>query len=594
MKVTRTTHAPNNLKFAGGRGNPATSRQQHQQKAIFRMDKDHALWINGENSRPFAVCQGFVLKGKVVDADGRNPAYLIKFDSVLGKKVHVVLPVASMNSNDKMFRLLTDSGFEFPHAKIKNRMTALRMYLEDYCPTDVVYLRTVRDGWVVGPDGKLVYVFGDRVLGNASTKLKVFRTQAPKAARKGTGKDWIKLNKQLGDEPNAVLVACASLSSVLLYPFGLDSILLFLIGSSGSGKTALLKYGSSLFDEPSSLLTWAGTDNGIEASVLQRQHKNFVIDEVGQATPQQFERLSYLLTNAAGKLRADTQGRAVASQKTHSVGISAGEIAPVDWIEAKGGIAKQGQVARLIAVPTGMKHGVWSDVGEHQDGAAKTHYLLHEIDRVHGIAAERFCELIAGRVRQHRALFNAVSEDFARDICPEVHDHSGDSVPRRVLRHFALFAFAGLLAIEHKVLPWSDTQVFNAMRVTYLRWLTEYQARQPKTANSLLAPVRLFMESQRGSKFKALNTWRTDHEGTVAGFEHTFRDGDECFLFYPAFFSSQFCGEHADTLVLDALKNAGYLRAGPRGVPSIQVNMPGGGKGAKRGFYAVRSSILLG
>lgn len=570
------------------------SKRKRVIKAVLQMAKGFALYAKADNGRTQSICPSFDLLGKIVDADGRNPGYLIKFDSLLGKQEHVVLPLAVMNSADRIFKRLTDSGFEFPQENYKKRITAFCMYLEHFCPADVVYLRATRDGWITSPKGELIFVYGDRAFGAESIGLKVFRAQETDAICKGSSEEWIALNKQLGNEPIAVLIACAALSSVLLYPFGLDSILLFLVGPSGTGKTAALKYACSLFDTPNSLLTWAGTDNGIEAAALQRQHKPFVVDEVGQAAPQQFEKLSYLLTNAAGKLRANSHGHAVGREQTHSVGISAGEIAPIDLIEAKGRHAKQGQVARLIAIPALMKYGLWDDLGDHKDGAAKTHYLLREIDRVHGIAGKRFCKLVAGRIKEHKALFETVSEDFARDICAEAHQEHDDTVPRRVLRNFSLFAFSGLLAIEHKILPWNEAQVFTAMRVIFLRWLAGYQARQPRTADSLLAPVRLFLESQRGSKFKPLNTWRADHDGTVAGFEHAFRDGEECFLVYPAFFSSQLCGEHSEAAVLGALKDAAYLRTGPRGVPSIQVNLPGGGKGMKRGFYAIRKAILLG
>ena len=573
-------------------------KNKHQRtreiKAVFQMHKGNALLAKGDNGRVLEVCPAFSILGKVVDVDGRNPGYLIEFDSLLGKKQQAVLPIAAMNSPDRIFKVLADAGFNFPQDDIKSRISAVCMYLESYCPSDVLHFRVIRDGWMTGPDGKLIYVFNDKAYGGNSTGLRVFRTMPHDQVAKGSSVEWIALNKQLGDEPIAVLVACAALSSVLLFPFGIESILLFLIGSSGTGKTAGLRYASSFFDAPNSLLTWAGTDNGIEAAALQRQHKPLVIDEVGQATHQQFEKLSYLLTNAAGKLRANTLGNSVVPQQTHSVVISAGEIAPLDLMETKGRRAKQGQVTRLIAIPAVMKHGVWNSLGEHQDGAAKTHYLLREIDRVHGIAGRQFCKLVAGRIKQYKSLFAAVSEDFAKEICMEIHDGGKDGTPRRVLRHFALFAFAGLLAIEHKILPWSEMQVFNAMRVAYLRWHEEYKIRQPKTANCLLEPIRLFLESQRGSKFKPLDTWRVDHAGTVAGFEHKFRDGEECFLFYPAFFSSQLCGEQPEALILGALKDAGYLRTGSRGVPSIQVNMPGGGKEAKRAFYAIRKVILQG
>lgn len=256
MKATQAARA---TEVASRAISNSDSHRKRKINAVFQMAEGFALYAKGSDGSTHSVCPSFSVLGKIVDADGRNPGYLIRFSTLLGKSERIALPIAAMNSPDKIFRLLIDSGFEFPQENIKKRLTAFCMYLEHHCPQDVVYLRIERDGWITSPEGKLIYVYGERVYGQHSSKLKVYRTPSCGSLAKGTGKDWIALNRQFGNEPNAVLVACASLASVLLYPFGMDSILIFLIGSSGSGKTALLKYGCSFFDAPNSLLTWAGT-----------------------------------------------------------------------------------------------------------------------------------------------------------------------------------------------------------------------------------------------------------------------------------------------------------------------------------------------
>jgi hypothetical protein len=159
-----------------------------------------------------------------------------------------------------------------------------------------------------------------------------------------------------------------------------------------------------------------------------------------------------------------------------------------------------------------------------------------------------------------------------------------------VLRNFALFAFAGLLAVEKQIVPWSDKNVMDAVKRGYASWLADYQARQPMQDATLLAPIRLFFQSQRSSKFKPLNTWRDNHEGTVAGFEYVNRKGEHLFLVYPTYFKQHLCGDHSPQDVLAALRKANLLREGPRNVPTLQVFLPGTKQNAS--FYAIRPEIL--
>ncbi|XVJ70544.1 MAG: DUF927 domain-containing protein [Rhizobacter sp.] len=554
------------------------------------MHHGFGLHVASSDGKSVEACPEFTIKGYVVDGNGQNPAYLICFRNLFGIEVTEAIPLATLASPEQLVKLLLSRGFPIPQNNIKQRGQAIKHYLEQNCPQDKLSVRAISDGWMTLPDGAKLYVYGDSVLGATSSGYQAIRLPASTAAhRQGTRDEWHALLKLLQREPVAVLAVCAALSAPLLAPLGFSTLMLFLVGPSSIGKTIILMLVASIFDSPNDMLTWEGTDNGIEANALQRKDKPLVIDEVGQAKARQFAALSYRLTNTASKQRATAKGEAVAVERTRTAIISAGEIPPLEHMTQAGITPKQGQDARLVAVPAKLQHGVWNDLGKFASGADKSHYVQRELQNVHGIAGKQFCKQVANDVDVYAPTFAAVADDLAQEIYPDPQPQT-DGVPGRVLRNFALFAFAGLLAAEKHIVPWSDKNVMDAVRHGYASWLADYQARQPLQAATLLAPLRLFLQSQRGSKFKPLNAWRDNHEGTVAGFEYVNRKGERLFLVYPTFFKQNLCGDHAPKDVLMALRKANLLREGPRNVPTLQVLLPGTKQNAS--FYAIRPEIL--
>ncbi len=579
-------------KFVAAPSQAKTSKPAPQTKPTYSvvMHKGFGLHISGSNGTSLEACPAFSVKGCVVDASGQNPAYLMCFETLLGGEVTEAIPLAVLASPEQLVKLLLSRGFPVPQSNIKQRGLAIKHYLEQNCPQDKPFVRAISDGWMTLPDGTMVYVYGDSVLGARSNDYQAIRLPASIASqRKGSRDAWFDLLKLLHREPIAVLAVCAALSAPLLGPLGFATLMLFLVGPSSIGKTVILTLVASIFDSPNDMLTWEGTDNGIEANALQRKDKPLVIDEVGQAKARLFAALSYRLTNAGSKQRATAQGEAVAVRRTCTTVISAGEVAPLDMMAQSGMPAKQGQIARLVSVDALLQHGVWNDLGKFTSGAEKSHHILRELQNVHGLAGKQFCKHLAKDVDVYAPTFHAVADDLAQQIYPDAQPEA-DGVPGRVLRNFALFAFAGLLAVEKQIVPWSDKNVMDAVKLGYATWLTDYQARQPIQDATLLAPLRLFFQSQRSSKFKPLSAWRDNHEGTVAGFEYANRNGELLFLVYPTYFKQNLCGDHALKDVLTALRKANLLREGPRKVPTLQVLLPGTKQNAS--FYAIRPEIL--
>jgi putative DNA primase/helicase len=560
----------------------------------FHMDEDNGLYIMEALGQPnFLVCPPFKIVGKLVDPDGGNPSYLLRHKNLVGNINKFELPFASLSNPQKAIQQLTAAGFEFPTGNPKARINAIGMYLEGYCDSKLTYVRVAQDGWKKLPDGEQQYIFCNEALGGTTSNYKAIRLPKARPTLNGTKVQWLALMKSLRHDPMAILVVCFAFAAVLLRPMGFNSVMLFLVGVSSIGKTILLKLAASVFASPDDVLTWEGTDNGIEANLLRHKDKPFIIDEVGQANARQFSSFSYRLTNASSKQRANVTGQAVEVQQSRSTILSAGEVAPLDVMQDAGINAKKGQSARLVSVPVAMRYGVWERLGKHATGAEKSLYVQNELANVYGGAGMLFCKAVVPKINEYRTRFAEVSKDLAHAIAPELPDE-GDGVPGRVLQNFVLAAFAGLLAVEHKVVPWGKEEVLNAMRVAFGRWFDEYKARQPLNTEAPLAAIRLFLESQRSSKFKPLDTWGQNHEGTVAGFELRNRKGEEFFLVFKTYFEQNLCGKNPVKIVLQALHNAGYLKSDSRTTPTMmQVALPGAG-GEKRSFYAIRKSILQG
>jgi putative DNA primase/helicase len=557
----------------------------------FVLDKAHGLYFVEGGKREF-VCAPIHVKGIVVDTDGKNPGYLICFNNLLGQTATLAIPLEVVSRPEQMLAMLTRHGFAMDTDNLKGRSTAIKLYFQFNCPVDKTFVHVENDGWESMPDGDEVYVLGNNIYGKKSSQYVAVQAEAGATPSGNGDRDaWFKLIRPLAHDYLAVLAVIAALSAPLLKPLNFGTLALFFVGRSSTGKTILLRLLASLFGTPNSLLTWEGTDNGIEAQALRHRDKPMVTDEVGQAKGKQFGALSYRLMNPASKQRATSTGKAAEIQQTRTVIISAGEVPPLEHMADAGETAKQGQVARLVTVPVDQKYGVWSNLDGHASGADKSHHVLAQLQTVYGCAGRNFCKRIAPEIGDIAQTYGEVAKELAQSICPESELDAHDGVPNRVLQNFVLFAFTGLLAIEKGILPWSDKQVMHAAKLGFSLWLTDYKQRKPAQESELLAPARLFFQSQRSTKFKPLRTWADSHDGTVAGFEHVKRNGERYFLVYPSYFVQHLCGDHPQKKVLDALRNAGFLELGPRGVPTQQISLPASNN-RKSSFYVIRQSIL--
>lgn len=543
---------------------------------------------------PKLLCPPLKPMGHAVDPDGSNPAMLLKLRNRLDGVADIEIPIDEFKSPKALLGTLVKKGLAIDHELTGTRAEAIHMYLRATVP-DKTWLRVKHDGWLVLPDGSDGYVLGEELYcGGKPYNVAPARKQKVSAQKKGELKAWLRLSKPLGDDIIAVMMVCAGFSSTLLYPLHRDATCVVITGLSGIGKSTILKLVSALFSNPSNMVTWEATANGLEAATKKFQHKPFVIDEIGQGSAQVFAKAAYRLTNASGKLRADTSGVLVENERNVSVVLSAGEESPIAMMMAAGIDVKAGQRARLLCVPVSEKDGVWSTVKGYGSGAEKSKQITVALTQCYGVSGEAFCKCVANRVSSLSADYAASAAKLREQITAGIEFTADDGVVDRVLENFVLFAFAGMLAIDAGAVAWSQQQVVYAMQRGFSLWHAEHQNSRPVTEDEIMNQVSLFFQSERGTKFKPFDQFGDSHSGVVAGYEYTPRGGGEpLFLVYPAYFESKVCGDLDKNAVIAQLRSRGLLVSGSRGVPTKQFHLPGTDN-RSASFYAIKQSVLLG
>ncbi|BEP54047.1 MULTISPECIES: DUF927 domain-containing protein [unclassified Variovorax] len=547
------------------------------------------------NGKQQYICGHLRPLGVSIDAEGRNAGIRVEIVDALRQRKRATIPVDKLMSPLKTYAYLSALGLSMPTLNAAGHGDAILQYL-DVMGSTKKFVIVAGDGWhiIPNPDGVepfAVYALGERIVHPKNASFSLCRRDGlaePSASGNGVALD--QLLRIVARDHLAVFTLCASVASMLLRPLRLGASLVFLVGKSSLGKSKLLRFAASLYG-PATTLTWQSTKNGVNAAVRNYQDRVCPIDEVSQSTGAAFSELAYDLTNDSSKLRGTASGGLAATFRNVNVVLSGGEETPLSLIRKSGRDVKGGQYARLVSVPVEERYGVWTELGKFANGAEKSAAVEQLSHASAGAFASRFLPYMIEQVR-------SLPEDFAGEIgvleaeLSKGLDLEQDPVAHRVLKDFALYFYAGLMATEAKAVPWKNDNIAKSLAHVFKLWHREYMRERPAKQEDVMRQLRLYFQSQRGNQFPPLAEHGADHAGTLGGYEHTFRGETEaCFLVLPAFFEQTVCKGVDMNLVVSALTDRGLLQRGPRSSPKVQVHMPGG-DGVNRSFYVIRRAIL--
>jgi uncharacterized protein (DUF927 family) len=359
-------------------------------------------------------------------------------------------------------------------------------------------------------------------------------------------------------------------------------------GQSSKGKTTCVESAGSVWGGPIYRESWRATSNGLEAVAMSHCDCLLVLDEQGQALPNEAGELAYLLANGSDKVRATKDLRARNRRRWRTLFLSTGETTLGDRMREEGRAPKAGQDVRMVDIPVlpeGLDQAFESWEGFETSKALADHLRL-ATRRCYGSAARSFLERLCKATNQELLDWERRKVAWSQAHLPR----RADSQVGRVLDRFALAALAGELAIQWGILPIPLGSAEWAADVCLKAWIAQRGGVGAGEHERGVAAVIGFIERHGTSRFA---DWEALGERVVnsAGFRR--RDGHDRmdYLFHAegwkdaceGFNPKDVARACAGVGLLDGVLESGKLR--------FQKNVKVPGRGTER-FYIITGSGL--
>ena len=338
-------------------------------------------------------------------------------------------------------------------------------------------IRAPHTGWFEWR-GHCVFVLPDEVLG-ATEKMNIMldgiAADGHGFHRVGTSEQWRQhIAIPLGRNSNVVLAVGTMLAAPLLRwadelagGFHLD-------GDSKIGKTLIGAAGQSVWGRPFAPgagsdvfgYTWASTANALEERAALRNDVGLYLDEIGVGDPKAIKTAIYALAGGLGK------GRMRQRQLAFNILIlSTGEKSVVQVL---GDDVRAGQMVRLTDIPAEVQAGsAFEQFPAEQIAAVGRQFYAATRDYHRAVGHDWLQHLVhlgPEDIKQH---VNRLRDAWLAQ--PAVTEITALAHPQvvSVVNRFALVAAALTMAIEAKILPWSQADTDAAIIACMQRWLNQ-------------------------------------------------------------------------------------------------------------------------
>lgn len=453
--------------------------------------------------------------------------------------------------------VLLNLGATIPH---KQRQ-ALMDYLMNSSPERQAMAAT-RTGW----HGPALFVMPRQVIGGGDV---VFQSTEAGGHEYDTAGDLASWRTEVATRclgnPVLILAVCAALAGPLLALLDADGGGFHLLGDSSSGKSIALAVAASVWGKPRDFLrTWNATSTGLEGVATLRNDTVLVLDEIGEAKPQDVGGIIYALGNGTGRQRGKVTGLPRQVQKWRVMVLSSGELTMSKHMESAGMRSKAGQELRLLDVPTYRRYGAYDDLHglalphdpaseESRKGAGRAFAdtLKRATANQYGLPGPAFVALLVARAQtadaatELESLFAEMRQGFP----------IGTGQEARAAARFAVAALAGELATRAELLPWPQGTALAAMHELFAAW-AEFRGRGQSEDAKIIRAVSTFID-RHAARFANIDGTDAHVVHDRAGWYRPHGDG-RLYLFTPQALAD--AAQGFDTRrVLACLDNAGAI-----------------------------------
>jgi len=402
-----------------------------------------------------------------------------------GKKYgRVVLRPSVVSDHWALARHLQDAGAILPKdaTQMKN---LLIMVAKTDAPKEWVYERHV--GWIEG--GK-AYVTLRGAIGHASRKIiginrsHTSNDPSGRLSVTGTCKGW---RDSVGGSARyssiMIFAISAGFAAPLLYVVGRRSFTINAFAPTRAGKTVATLMGATIpgIGRIEDLINWKLTDTRLEERLPEYNDALFAIDDMEtmreKSKKEKYLRIRNIAYNieqgwSTGRADSYTRARSGIHERWRCIVLTSYERSVRDLATSVNMERQAGEALRLIDVPAlldGISH-IFDRVSSEITGGDFVKWRKESFKKIvkgcqanHGCVLEQYIKrLIADRVKA-KAYIEARIDALVNRV---VREGDGDVI-RDVAEKFGLIYAGGMLAIKYDLVPWTQSELGNAIIKCY-------------------------------------------------------------------------------------------------------------------------------
>ena len=435
------------------------------------------------------LCDAFELVAHTRTVEGDDWGIWIKFNDADGNPHDLVLPRKLLTQGRRVEELLQASGLHVYVLSGNSGKCALAEFL-NAVPMDALprAVSVTRGGFV--SDAFDCFVFGDNQVLSLPGAEPVTPTSADCAAvltEKGTLEEWqSNVATPALHSKRLMFGLSVALAAPLLQILGLPCVTFHLNGTSGDGKSSILKAAASVYGDEERVTSWDKTQNGFEAVAARHTNQPLIVDEIGQGSVSALDQVAYKLNNGIGKDRMNRNTALRKAPRWSLIVLSAGEFTLEEMKRQKSRNGRAhtatGERVRFICIPCDASQGLGVldslPGGVTDDKAANDAQRVALLARVSsfkatGVAGRDYLMHLMQDVRKHgREALKEQYREFEEEFIARVNRGGLAPTERRVIRHFAAVAFAGELGINYGVFgtEWQENDALEATIACFEAW----------------------------------------------------------------------------------------------------------------------------
>jgi len=494
--------------------------------------------IRDDKETDHLVCSPLEVTAITCDERGENFGRLIRLLPSGGAWREWAAPMEMLAGDGSELRaVLLNLGATIPFGQRR----ALMDYIMASRPKRRAMAAT-RTGW----HGPSLFVMPRQVIGGGDVVFQSTEAGGHEYARAGTLEGWQnEVGARCLGNPILMLAICSALAGPLLALLDADGGGFHVLGDSSSGKSIALLAGAGVWGKPRDFMrTWNATSTGLEGVATLRNDTLLVLDEIGEAKPQDVGSIIYALGNGTGRQRGKVTGLPRQVQKWRVIVLSSGELTMGKHMESAGIRSKAGQEMRLLDIPAYRQYGAFDDlhgmaldhnpaIEESRKGAGRTFAdtLKRAASKHYGHLGPAFVALLVERVKnanddgeQAAAEMEAVFAGV-RELFPV-----GTGQEARAVGRFSIAALSGEIAIQGGLLPWPPGSARDTMLEMYKDW-SSFRGRGQSEDAKILRAVIAYID-RHASRFANIDGTDAATVHDRAGWWRSHGDG-RLYLFTP-------------------------------------------------------------